>query len=103
MSTSTIIALGIYFVVAFAPKVPWYVKVVLQLIVGAVIYFAFADTMFDLPAGDTSPISSVFGGAPDGMDGFNKYAMGVLGTVLGLLGTLVATILYAVIGKKSED
>lgn len=102
--TKTFLVLGIYFVVAFLPKVPWYAKIVLQLILGAVLYFAFADTMFDLPMGDSLPISSVFGGSPSFGDGqFNKYAMGVLGTVLGLLMTVVATVIYALLGKKSDS
>lgn len=103
------IVLGLFFVVAFAPKVPWYAKVVLQLIIGAVVYFGFGDTMFDLPMGDTLPISSLFGGAMSedmGGDGaFNKLALGVLGTILGLIMTVVATILYALlgIGKKKDE
>ena len=33
----------------------------------------------------------------------NKLAMGVIGTVLGLLGTAFATVVYALLGKKSKD
>lgn len=103
------IVLGLFFIVAFAPKVPWYAKLVVQLIIGAVVYFGFGDTMFDLPMGDTLPISSLFGGAMSeemGGDGsFNKLSLGVIGTVLGFIMTAVATGLYAVlgIGKKKDE
>ena len=98
---ATIIALVLYFGIAFAPKVPWYVKVVLQIIIGLVIYFAFKETSFELP--ECLPMSSLFGGdAYDMNGGFNKYAFGILGTVLGLIGTVIATIIYALVGKKSE-
>ena len=101
---ATIIALVLYFGIAFAPKVPWYVKVVLQIIMGLVIYFVFKETSFELPMGNKLPMSSLFGGdAYDMNGGFNKYAFGVLGTVLGLIGTVVATVIYALVGKKSED
>jgi len=103
---STIIALGLYFAIAFVPKVPWYVKVVLQLVLGGVIYFAFTETMFDLPMGDSLPISSIFGGSPQWGDDpapFNKYAMGVVGTVLGLIATGFATLIYSIFGKKKEE
>ena len=99
---ATIIALVLYFGIAFVPKVPWYVKVVLQIIMGLVIYFVFKETSFELPEG--LPMSSLFGGdAYDMNGGFNKYAFGVLGTVLGLIGTVIATIIYALVGKKSGD
>lgn len=97
--TNTFLALGAYFIVAFLPKVPWYAKVLIQVVIGAVIYFGFSETMFDLPAGDSLPISSLFGGSSEWSGGgFNKYAMGVLGTVLGLIMTLVATVLYGLLG-----
>ena len=90
--TSTILVLGLYFVIAFLPKVPWYVKVVLQLIMGAVIYFGFPETEFGFP--DSFPIQSVIGGNPEWLgESFNKLAMGVIGTVLGLTFTIVATII----------
>ncbi len=102
--TGTIVALLLYFAVAFAPKVPWYVKVVVQIIMGLVIYFVFKEHSFELPMGDKLPMSSLFGGdAYDLNGGFNKFAFGILGTVLGLLATIVATIIYALVGKKSED
>ena len=103
MSTSTIIALGLFFGIAIVPKVPWYIKVVAQIIVGAVIYLGFTETMFDLPMGDKLPISALFGGSPEWEGGgFKPLTMGVLGTVLGLLATGLATALYAVIGKTSD-
>ena len=100
--TTTIIALGVFFVIAFLPKVPWFAKIFLQLALGGIIYFVFSETMFDLPMGDSLPISSLFGG-DGGMGEFNKLSMGVVGTVLGMLGTLVATILYKLLGKNSAD
>jgi hypothetical protein len=99
----TFVVLGLYFIIAFLPKVPWYAKLVLQIILGAVIYMGFPEAEFVLPMGDSLPFSSLLGGNPEWMGlPFNKYAMGVLGTVLGILGTVFATILYAIFGKKSE-
>ncbi|MFA5504086.1 MAG: hypothetical protein WC314_04780 [Vulcanimicrobiota bacterium] len=101
---STIVALLLYFGIAFVPKVPWYVKVILQIIMGLVIYFVFKEHSFELPMGDKLPMSSLFGGdAYDLNGGLNKYAFGILGTVLGLLGTAVATVIYALLGKKNAD
>lgn len=98
----TIGALFLYFAIAFAPKVPWYVKVAGQIVLGLVIYFLFKDTEFVLPGGDSLPMSSLFGGdAFDIYGGFNKYAFGIIGTVLGLIMTAVATIVYAVVGKRA--
>lgn len=99
--TKTFLVLGVYFGIAVVPKLPWYVKVILQLVLGVVIYFGFPEAMFDLPAGDKLPISSLFGGSPEWAgEGFNKYSMGFLGTVLGLVATAVATGAYAVFGTK---
>ncbi len=98
----TFSVLGLFFVIAFLPKVPWYIKVVVQVVIGAIIYFGFPEAMFDLPMGDQLPISSLFGGNPEWNEtSFNKYAMGFLATVLGLLGTALATVVTAVFGKKS--
>ena len=104
--TKTFLVLGAYVLIAFVPRVPWYVKVALQLIMGAVIYFGFPEVEFELPYGDSLPISSLFGGSPEWAGGgFNKYAMGVAGTALGLIATVVATAAYALlgIGKKEEE
>ena len=100
--TTTIIALGAFFAIAFVPKVPWFAKIFLQIALGCIIYFVFSETMFDLPMGDSLPISSLFGG-DGGMGDFNKLSMGVVGTVLGLVGTLIATGLYKMLGIGSTD
>lgn len=100
--TSTILVLGLYFVIAFLPKVPWYVKVGLQLIIGAVIYFGFPETEFSFP--DDFVFQSLIGGNPEWLgESFNKLAMGVVGTAFGLICTVVATIIYAIFGKKTES
>lgn len=97
--TSTIIALLLFFGIAFAPKVPWFAKMGIQIVLGLGIYFGLKETEFMLPK-----VGSMYGGnAFDVMEGVAWLSMGVLGTGLGLIATLVATILYKVFGKSSDD
>ena len=95
--TSTIVVLLLYFAIAFVPKVPWFAKVAAQLVLGAVVYFGpFKETEFALPK-----VGSMYGGnAFDIMEGVAWLSMGVVGTVLGLIATVLATIIYAVINRK---
>lgn len=94
---TTILVLLLYFAIAFAPKVPWFAKVGAQLVLGAVIYFGpFKETEFALPK-----LGSMYGGnAFDIMDGVAFISMGVIGTALGLIATVIATIIYAIVAKK---
>lgn len=97
--TSTIIALLLFLGIAFAPKVPWFAKIGIQIVLGLGIYFGLKETEFMLPK-----VGSMYGGnAFDVMDGVAWLSMGVLGTVLGIIATIIATILYKLFGKKSKD
>jgi hypothetical protein len=99
--------LAVFVVVGLLPKVPWWAKLLIQIVVGAVIYIALAETEFPLPSPDTNPIgASLYGGNIEkawGMDTAPKLAflsMGVLGTVIGLLTTGVATVIGVILDKK---
>lgn len=105
----TIGTLAVFIVVGLLPKVPWWAKLLIQLVIGAVIYIAMAEAEFPLPAPDTNPIgASLYGGNIEkawGMDTAPKLAflsMGVIGTVLGFLSTGLGTVIGLVVGKKKE-
>ncbi len=93
--------LALFIVIGCLPKVPWWAKVVIQLIIGAVIYIAFSDKWFEFPYGDTLPISMLAGGNA-GSEGFAYLSMGVLGTVIGLLFTALATVVGLLLKKKES-
>lgn len=106
----TIGALAVFIIVGLLPKVPWWAKLLVQLIVGAVIYFAMAETAFPLPSPDTNPIGAeLYGGNIAkvwGMPDAPKLAflsMGVLGTVIGFIFTVIGTVIGLLVGKKKED
>jgi hypothetical protein len=105
----TIGTLAVFIVVGLLPKVPWWAKLLIQLIVGAVIYFAMAETPFPLPNPDTNPIGAeLYGGniaKAWGMEDAPKVAflsIGFLGTVLGVLTTGIVTVIGALVGTKKE-
>lgn len=104
----TIGTLLFFVVVGALPKVPWWAKLAIQLIAGAVIYNVMAETAFPLPAPDTNPIGAeMYGGNVakawgDDSAGFAFLSIGVLSTVLGVLTTIIATIIGLVLGKKSD-
>lgn len=93
---------------AVLPKIPWWAKLVIQIGLGLLVYNVFVEAEFPLPMADTLPISSFFGGnvAKAWGDPEAKFAflsMGFLGTVLGVLLTLVVTAIGALLGKKKES
>lgn len=93
---------------AVLPKVPWWAKLLIQIGLGLLVYNVFVESEFPFPMADTLPISSLFGGnvAKAWGDPEAKFAflsMGFLGTVLGVLLTLVTTALGALFGKKKES
>lgn len=105
----TLATLAFFIVVGLLPKVPWWVKVFIQLIVGAIIYFAMPDGEFPLPAPDTNPIGAeLYGGNAakawgfDDAPAFAYLSVGVLFTVLGLLSTAFFTILSLVFAKGKD-
>ena len=100
--TSTLGVLALLFVIAVLPKVPWYVKAIIQIVIGAVIYNAFSDSFFELPVSEDAKITELFGGN-GGQPEFNPISMGVVGAVLGLIMTAVVTIIGKVMGKSSTE
>lgn len=100
--TSTLGVLAVFFIIAVLPKVPWYVKAILQIVVGAVIYNAFGDSFFELPVSEDATLTELFGGN-GGEDRFNPLSMGVVGTVLGLILTVVVTVIGKLMGKSNKE
>lgn len=106
----TIGTLAVFVIVGFLPKVPWWAKLLIQIVIGAVIYTQMAESEFPLPSPDTNPIgAALYGGniaKAWGMPDAPKLAflsMGVIGTVLGVLSTAVGTVIGLIIGKKKEE
>ena len=106
----TIGTLVAFVVIGLLPKVPWWAKLLIQVIIGAVIYTVMPESEFPLPAPDTNPIgASLYGGNIEkawGMDTAPKLAflsMGVIGTVVGFLSTAVGTLIWFLVGKKKAD
>lgn len=105
----TIGTLAVFVIIGFLPKVPWWAKLLVQLVIGGIIYFAMAETAFPLPSPDTNPIGAeLYGGNVAqvwGMPDAPKVAflsIGFLGTVLGVLSTAVGTVIGLLVGKKKE-
>lgn len=99
--------LALFIVTAFLPKIPWWAKLLIQIGMGALIYFLFTESEFPLPMADTLPLSSLFGGNVakawgDPEAGFAYLSMGVLGTMIGMLATAVTSIIGALMKKKSD-
>lgn len=105
----TIGTLAVFVIIGFLPKVPWWAKLLVQILIGAVIYIVMAESEFPLPSPDTNPIgASLYGGNIEkawGLDTAPALAflsVGVIGTVLGFLSTAVGTLLWFLVGKKKE-
>lgn len=105
----TIGTLLFFVVVGVLPKVPWWAKLLIQVIAGAVIYHMMAETAFPLPAPDTNPIGAeMYGGNVmkawgDPEAPFAYLSIGVLSTVLGVITTIIATVIGKLVGKKSDE
>ena len=106
----TIGTLALFTVIGLLPKVPWWAKLLVQVIIGAVIYTAMAETAFPLPSPDSNPIGAeLYGGnvakawgIPDAPK-FAFLSIGVLGTVLGFLSTAIGTVIWFFVDKKSKS
>lgn len=95
--------LAVFLIVAVIPKLPWWAKLLIQVAIGLLIYFPLKAQEFPLPMADSLPMSSIFGGDAFDIGGFQKYSMGFLATVLGVVMTLVVTAIQALVGKKKES
>ncbi len=75
-------------IIGLIPQIPLPVKLVLQLVIAAIIYFGFSEATFPLPVSETATLTELFGG-DGGMGGFNKASMGVLYAAVGFLFSLI--------------
>lgn len=83
---NTIVALIVFIGIAFIPKIPWWGRFVIQIVLGAIVYFPLEEAEFLLPGENT-----IFGGnAFDMADGVAWISMGVIGFVLGTLASVVS-------------
>ena len=99
----TLGVLLIYILIAIVPpRLPLVARLGIQIGLGLGIYFGFKEAEFMLPNGDNLPMSSLFGG-DGGMGSFNKYALGVLGTVIGLLVSVIVAVVRKLTGGKGEE
>jgi hypothetical protein len=99
----TLGVLAVFLLVAIVPpRLPLVARLAIQVIAGAGIYFGLSEAEFVLPMADSLPMSSLFGG--DGGGGqFNKFAMGFVAPLLGVVFSVVVAILRKLFGKKAED
>ena len=79
-----------------SPKGPVWLKIFLQIIVGAVIYFEFGEATFNLPFAEESPL---YGGAIP-YKTVNLYSVGFLSALMGIVCSLVFLALSKLMGKS---
>lgn len=95
----TLLVLLAFIVVGFIPKIPLLGRIGIQIVAGLAIYFGMKEAMFALPMPDTLPMSELYGG-DGGMGEFNKYALGVIAPVLGIIFSLIAAVIFKLMSKK---
>lgn len=98
----TIVTLAVFVLIGFLPKVPAWAKLLIQVAIGLIIYFPLKAQEFPLPMADSLPMSSIFGGDAFDIGGFQRYSMGFIGTVLGVLSTAIGTVIGLIVSKKKE-
>lgn len=98
----TMMVLGTFVLIGILPKVPVWAKILLQLGLGGFIYKFKSDAMFLLPMASTLPMSELFGGDM-GTGSFNKYALGVLGPVIGILISVIFAVVAKLLSKKESE
>ena len=92
--------LGVYIVIGLVWKIPLPARIGIQVVMGVILYTALGAHTFELPNSDNLPMSELYGGAPSG--GFNKFALGFLGTVIGILASIAGAVLGKLLGKKED-
>ena len=102
----TILTLLVMIGIAFLPpKLPTVLRnIMLQLAFGGFIYFTFATSQFNLPAG--LPMSGLFGGyimIDPSISLFNKLSMGFIATLLGVIFSILVGIVRFIISRKKGD
>ncbi len=97
----TILILTFGFGVNFVPRIPMIASLGMHCIIAVGIYFGCSQVLFNLPAADSLPISSLFGGSIGG--GFNSLSFGVVYFVVALCGWVFAGIMRAALGNKEEQ
>lgn len=98
----TLMVLIAFVVVGFIPKIPLLGRIAIQVVAGLAIYFGMKEAMFGLPNPDRLPMSELYGG-DGGMGEFNKYALGVIAPVLGIICSLIAAVIFKLLAKKDAE
>ncbi|MBN9419387.1 MAG: hypothetical protein J0I12_28290 [Candidatus Eremiobacteraeota bacterium] len=100
--------LCLFVMIGFAflpPKIPTVLRnIFLQVAFGFVIYFAMGEANFTLPNG--LPMSGLAGGymmADPAIPVFNKYALGLLAPVLGIVFSILVGIVRFVLARKKTQ
>jgi len=87
------------------PKIPTLLRnIMIQIAFGAFIYFALGEAMFNVP--DGMKMSGFFGGymmVADGVPLFNKLSLGVIGTVIGIIFSVLVGIVRFIISRKKAS
>ncbi len=99
-----LVMLGIAFL---PPKIPTVLRnILLQVAFGTFIYFAMGEATFNLPNGDKLPMSGLAGGymmVDPSISLFNKLSLGFLGTVLGVVLSILVGLVRFLINRKKGD
>ena len=88
-------------VIGLIPQIPLPVKLVLQLGIAAVIYFAFSSTFFPLPVSEDAKITELMGG-DGGLGQFNLVSMGVVYAILGVIFSILGYPIQRKMKAKAE-
>ena len=99
----TLLVVAIFLLIAvIPPRLPLIVRLILQVAGGLFLYFMLSEAEFMMPMADSMKMSSLFGGDV-GTGEFNKYALGVLGPVLGIALSLVVAGVRKLLRKGDEE
>lgn len=99
----TLGVLAVFLLVAIVPpRLPLIARLVIQIVAGAGIYFGLSEAEFVLPMADSLPMSTLFGGDAGGGQ-FNKFAMGFVAPLLGIVLSVVVAAIRKIIGKMAKD
>ncbi len=104
----TVVCVLVMIAIAFLPpKIPTVLRnIFLQMAFGFFIYFAMGEATFNLPNADKLPMSGLAGGymmADPALPIFNKLSLGFLGTLLGIVISILVGIVRFVINRKKGD
>jgi hypothetical protein len=99
---ATLGILLVFFLVAFLPpRMHVGIRLLIQAMLGLIVYFGMKDVMFALPFPDQLPISDLMNGPQDGK--FNTLSFGFLAFVLSALMSLFVAGVRKFISSRRKE